>query len=289
MWDRAELKKLGKASFKKAYGTAVAVCLILSIISGIFTSANNSVNKNQQPQQVQQYENTTYTFLNITDKTMNFSLPVSASSGASVDGINNFTNLITHGAAFAVIIIALCAIFASFILRTVFLLPLAIGSNRFFMELRDNENSTLNSILYIYKQGKLGNAIFIMLLMNVYIFLWSLLLLIPGIIKTYEYRMVPYILSENPGIKPRQAFKLSKEMMTENKMDSFVLDLSFIGWYLLSLLTLGILNVLYVNPYVAATNAELYSALREDVLNRGIADEMDLPGFGKIYTLDGII
>lgn len=286
MWDRTELKERGKASFKKAYGAAVAICLILSIVSGIFTSTSNSIDKKQQ---IEDYEDTSYTFLNITNKTMAFSLPISASSGVPIDGINNFKAIMFNGNAFAVIILMLCIALTSFILRILILLPLAIGSNRFFMELRANENTPLNRILYVYNHGKFGNAVLIMLLMNVYIFLWSLLLIIPGIIKSYEYRMVPYILSENPGIEPKRAFEISKEMMTENKMNSFILDFSFAGWYFLSYFTFGLLNILYVNPYVNATNAELYSVLREDTLNRDIANEMDLPGFSEKDTLDTII
>lgn len=289
MWDRAELKKLGKASFKKAYGTAVVVCLILSIINGIFATSNDSVNKKLKQQLVQEDVNIENAFFNMGDIVTDFTFPVTAGSGASADGINNITGFIAKGAPSAIIILSLCAMFASLVLRILILAPLAIGSNRFFMELREDETTPQNRLFYIHNHGKLGNTILIIVLMNIYIMLWSLLLVIPGIIKTYEYRMVPYILCENPGIEPRRAFKLSKEMMTENKMDSFILDLSFIGWYLLSILTLGILNVFYINPYVAATNAELYAALREDVLNRGIADEIDFPGFVKIDTLDAIM
>lgn len=289
MWNRIELKERGKASFKKAYGTAIAVCLILSVISGIFTTVKTSTNKTQQPHIVQQTENIKDSFLNIADKAVRFSVPVISSSGLNRSGINAIVPLITSGTAFATIILTLCAVLATLILHFVVLVPLLIGSNRFFMKLRDNKSTQLNNILYIYEQGKFANAVLIMVLMSVYTLLWTMLLIIPGIIKFYEYRMIPYILSENPGIKPSRAFKLSKEMMSGNKMDLFLLDLSFMGWYFLSYFTLGLLNILYVNPYVNATNAELYSVLREDVLNRDIADEIDLPGFSEIDTLDIIM
>ncbi|MEA5085279.1 MAG: DUF975 family protein [Lachnospiraceae bacterium] len=286
MWDRGEIKALGKASFKRAYSTAVIVCLILSIINGIFTSANSSVNKRHK---VQTNEITNNTFIDISETISSYTSSVTASSGALADGTNDVILFIRNGAASAVILFALCATFASLILRLFILGPLSIGSNRFFMELRENENTPLDRILYIYKEGNLGNSVLTIFLMNLYITLWALLLFIPGIIKTYEYRMVPYILCENPRIERKRAFKLSKEMMTDNKMDSFILDLSFIGWWILSLFTAGILGVLYVNPYMAATNAELYAALREDVLNRNIADETDFPGFGKIDAFDPIM
>lgn len=286
MWDRGELKKLGKESFKRAYGTAVVVCLILSIINGIFTSANSSVNKRHK---VQTNEITNNTFIDISETISSYTSSVTASSGAMADGTQDIVTFVSKGVASTIILFALCATFASLILRLFILGPLSIGSNRFFMELRKNENTPLDRILYIYKEGNLGNSVLTIFLMNLYITLWALLLFIPGIIKSYEYRMIPYILCENPGIERKRAFKLSKEMMTDNKMDTFILDLSFIGWFILSLFTAGILSVLYVNPYQSATNAELYAALREDVLNRGLADETDFPGFGKNDTFDPIM
>ena len=102
-------------------------------------------------------------------------------------------------------------------------------------------------------------------LQNLFIFLWSLLLIIPGIVKSYQYRMIPYLLAEDPNLSFSEATRLSTEMMSGEKRDAFVLDLSFLGWQLLSCITCGILGVFYVNPYVQATNAELYVALKENV------------------------
>ena len=104
-----------------------------------------------------------------------------------------------------------------------------------------------------------------MFLRNIYNALWYLTI-IGGVIKTYEYRMIPYIIAEHPKIKRKEAFKLSKQMMKGNKWRTFVLDLSFFGWNLLSVLTFGLLSLLYVNPYNSATFAELYSYLREKAI-----------------------
>ena len=106
--------------------------------------------------------------------------------------------------------------------------------------------------------------------MDLFTYLWSLLFVIPGIIKGYEYRMIPYILAENPGIDYREAFAASKQMMDGNKWKAFVLDLSFFGWNFLSIFTCGILAIFYVMPYIYMTNAELYVALKEITFgNRG--------------------
>lgn len=103
-----------------------------------------------------------------------------------------------------------------------------------------------------------------MFLRGLYIFLWSLLLFIPGIIKSYEYRMVPYLLSECPQMGSSEAFRVSKEMMYGQKMEAFILDLSFIGWEILSVCTCGLVGLFFVNPYKYATNAELFLELKRN-------------------------
>ncbi len=95
-----------------------------------------------------------------------------------------------------------------------------------------------------------------------YILLWSLLLIVPGIIKAYEYRLVPYLLAENPAMDRKECLARSKAMMDGEKWNTFLLDLSFVGWGLLGLLTLGVLNVFYVEPYYQLTTAALYCALK---------------------------
>ena len=85
---------------------------------------------------------------------------------------------------------------------------------------------------------------------------------IPGIVKSYEYRMIPYIMAEHPELSYKEAFRMSKEMMQGNKWSAFVLDLSFLGWHILGIMTLGILEIFYVAPYVAMTDAYLYKTLK---------------------------
>jgi uncharacterized membrane protein len=97
---------------------------------------------------------------------------------------------------------------------------------------------------------------------TIFLILWSLLLIIPGIVKYYEYLMVPYLLAENPYLSREEAFAESKRMMDGEKWNAFVLDLSFLGWILLSELTAGLVGVFYVNPYVNGTHAALFEALR---------------------------
>jgi uncharacterized membrane protein len=107
----------------------------------------------------------------------------------------------------------------------------------------------------------IGTKFIATLLVSLYTFLWSLLFIIPGIIKSYSYAMTPYILLDRPELSATDAIKESEKMMDGHKMDLFILDLSFIGWVLLSMLTCGIL-VLYVEPYMMATKAAFYLELK---------------------------
>ncbi len=102
-----------------------------------------------------------------------------------------------------------------------------------------------------------------MLLQKVYIFLWTLLLIIPGIIKAFSYAMTSYILKDNPEIKNNEAIEKSMQMMQGHKMDLFLLYLSFIGWAILSVLTLGI-GFIFLTPYVNAAVSHFYEDLKEE-------------------------
>ncbi|MBO5967401.1 MAG: DUF975 family protein [Clostridia bacterium] len=115
------------------------------------------------------------------------------------------------------------------------------------------------------------------LLVSLYTFLWSLLFIIPGIVKSYSYAMTPYILLDRPELSATDAIKESEKMMNGHKMELFILDLSFIGWILLSMITCGIL-VLYVEPYMMATKSAFYLELKGPDPEPAVEEEQ------QIYT-----
>ena len=115
--------------------------------------------------------------------------------------------------------------------------------------------------------------------MMVLLMMLSLLLLIPYVIKSYQYGFVKYLLADNPQLKGTRARQLSTMLTNGEKGSIFVLDLSFIGWYLLGALCLG-LGHLFVNPYYEATRAELYIFLRERAIQNGLIDPREL----NLYT-----
>ena len=137
--------------------------------------------------------------------------------------------------------------------------PIEIGTKRFFLGSL-TEDTQIKEILFAFDNGY-KNIVKILFIRDLKIFLWSLLLIIPGIVKAYEYRMIPYLLAENPELTEDEVFRLSRQMMNEQKLEAFVLDLSFIGWELLSGITLGIVGAFYVQPYVNLTDAALYDTL----------------------------
>ena len=137
-----------------------------------------------------------------------------------------------------------------------------VGEQYYFIK-NHNGNPGLSEIFQGFK-GNYLNVVKIMLIMELKIMLWLLLLVVPGIIKAYEYSMIPFLLAENPNITTDEAFSLSKQMTTGQKMDLFVLDLSFLGWYFLGFLCFGI-GALFVKPYDVATFTEVYLILKESV------------------------
>ena len=108
---------------------------------------------------------------------------------------------------------------------------------------------------------KYGRNIGTLLLVGIKIVLWSVLFVIPGIIKTYEYAIIPYILADDPEISSKDAFKKAKQMMKGNKWRMFKLEFSFIGWFILCVLTFGI-GTFFLIPYVNAASAEFYVELK---------------------------
>lgn len=117
-----------------------------------------------------------------------------------------------------------------------------------------------------------GPCVILYLLTNVFIFLWSLLFVIPGIIKGLSYSMGFYILAEHPEMSATEALNESKRIMVGHKGDLFVLYLSFIGWALLAIPTFGLIYI-WLIPYMSMTTANFYNAIKPQVQNMGYSSE----------------
>ena len=154
----------------------------------------------------------------------------------------------------SVLLIIICVLLDIFIFN-----PLQIGCYAFFKDNVKTHSAELDTLKVGFTDY--GHKFCTMLVMSIYLFLWTLLLIIPGIIKSYSYRMVPFIVQDYPDLSAKEVINKSREMMDGQKMETFKLDLSFIGWFLLSLVTLGIVGIFWTNPYFYNTNAALYRRL----------------------------
>lgn len=266
MWTRKELKEKGRSRFQANYWKGVLVALILTIVLGgsggsgggnSYNGAKNSVNNIKQEVN---YDNGNSASHNEAQKEIG---EATNEVDEVIKGIKDQMGpeVVAAMAAFSVIIfIVLFIVLAIAICMDVFLFnPLEVSCQNYFVTNLD-EDAPLNTLSVGFSKSY-KNIVDVMFFRDLFTVLWTLLLIVPGVIKSYEYRMIPYLLTENPDLSREEAFEISKKMMMGNKWDAFVLDLSFIGWGILNALTCGILGIFFVNPYKYQTNAALYDAL----------------------------
>lgn len=246
-WDRATLKEYAKTALKPYYWWAVLASLIVAVLcSGFSNGASNSgITVTYEHNEIQ----------------------------TEFGGL--FGMLAPFIGIAAVLMCAIAIVYSIFIAN-----PLHVGLNRFYMENRFKGGNApagnLAALLHGFSGGNYMNVVKTLFFRDLYIALWSLLFIIPGIIKTYEYAMVPYILAENPDIPKERAFQLSKEMMMGRKWDAFVFGLSFLGWQILA--SMLIVGGVFLNPYVEAAHCEMYLWLRYDALYNNYAHPQELNG-----------
>lgn len=239
MWNRKELKAKGKAAFRANYWRSLLVALIMvAIFGGGAAVVGNSVSQTGAEQEI-----------NVTD---------TAELTQALEEIppEALVTILLAILGVAAVASALMALVSALLFN-----PLKVGCQRFFL-VNSDAPAGFSELAFGYK-ADYGNMVKTLLLKDIFVFLWSLLFGIPGVVKSYSYRMTPFILAENPSMGSREAISRSVRMMRGQKWRAFILDLSFIGWDILSVITCGVVGLLYSNPYQFATNAELYKALRD--------------------------
>ena len=174
--------------------------------------------------------------------------------------VGMITGLLAGIATVVILIVLVAKVFVGNLLK--------MGGYRFFI-LNQTAQPGIGTLLDGFRSGHYVNIVLTMFLRDLFTTLWSLLLVVPGIVKHYEYLMVPYIIAENPAMDYKEAFQISKQMMDGEKMEAFIMDLSFLGWYLLSAVTCGLLAIFYVNPYVQASFAEMYTFNKQKAYQDG--------------------
>lgn len=230
MWTRAELKEKSKVILKQNYWKCVIVGLILGVVmnAGSYSAGRGAKQKIED-------------------------------AGGPAAILDPAVLGIMMG---AITIIILISVIINLVLTILVWNPIEVGCERFFIKSQEQDNPQIDEVGFSFRNGyaHIGGIMFMQTLFTV---LWSLLFIIPGIVKGYEYMMIPYLLAENPDMNREEAFAKSKAMMDGNKWNAFVLDLSFLGWMILGSITYNVLNVFYVYPYMYLTKAELYRTLRD--------------------------
>lgn len=285
MLNRKDLKEESKYFIEKSYwkNVLVALLLLFALSGGVLGSSsatsffNNSYN-NEEYEENQEYVSNfmNQLFIKNSDSSLDIAMTSVTSEMAYYAGdayLNTFSMIFIFIVIF-VLIFALIYLFITIVFETFILHPLEIGCRSYFVNAIQN-NADLKLLSAGFDHNYMKN-VKILFLRSLYIFLWSLLFFIPGIIKSFEYMMVPYIIKEYPEMEAKEVFALSREMMTGNKLFAWVLKLSFIGWEILSFCTFGILGVLYVNPYKYITEANFYTKLKKPIKEEfnEISDEM---------------
>lgn len=252
-WTRSDLKWRAKEAFRNNYWAAVLVSLILAIVM-----AYGGKGAAQSGASAAKSDYNYYASIYDSDG-------VTSYAGHIFRGMNSPWGLILALAgASAIVAVALIGVILHFFVGNV----LEVGARGFYIENLYSKPG-IGRVFGAFTSGNYGNVVKIMFCRDLFTFLWSLLFIIPGIVKSYEYRMVPYLIAEYPNMDRREAFARSREMMYGQKWDTFILDLSFILWNTLSALTFGIAGLFYVSPYKDATSAELYDTLAAGMPGNG--------------------
>lgn len=149
------------------------------------------------------------------------------------------------------------------------LMPLQVGFYNAYKDLFISGADALTRNMFKIGFGRWGHNMWGTLLMGIFTFLWTLLMIIPGLVKSFAYMLTPFILVDNPELSANEAINLSKKMMKGHKFDLFFLELSFIGWILLGVLTLGI-GYFWLVPYIYTTVAAFYQDVKSEYESRNV-------------------
>lgn len=265
MWTRKSVKQKGKKAFLGNYWKCILVAIILSIAIGAgsygagsgssLSSTFTNIISHTEDDDRNVDRTVEYTDDDGTSHKVTFDVDLADPVSVDQEDVNILIGFLVVGAVAYIVIMAFALAFKYFLM-----IPFDYGCRKFFRKNLD-EPAKLSNIVYVF-DSHYKNIVKTAFLTDLFIWLWSLLFIVPGIIKSYSYRLVPYIMSENPEMNFRDAQAESARLMKGNKWKSFVLDLSFIGWDILTLMTWGFLEIFFVGPYKASTDAALYESIK---------------------------
>ena len=288
MWIRSELKQRAKDNLKRYRRSAILACLILLVLQMLAGTGNSNSSATSS-------SNSTYNYMYNEDIYDNQEDDSGAAYGLYTDdsflsgiandsegalnyleeyvmnesGLGMFSSILTTELVFMGILLAILRVILNFVIIN----PVIVGHASFFYKNR-YEKTSVGELAFAFNREELFPVVKTMFLRDLYVTLWTLLLIIPGIVKNYAYRMVPFILSEYPQMSAKEALRLSDEMTRGHKAKMFILDLSFFGWYLLGAITFGLSDIVFTTPYVYATEAELYHVLKEPFIKQSYEEHV---------------
>lgn len=268
MWTCGLLKQNARQALGGKYWRCLLACLIAALLGGsnAFTIASGMNESGRE------------TISSLTEPSVWTGNPPDLSNYPS----EYIATVLWIVGAFA-FIFALIGMVISYAYRAFVGNPVRIGLSRYLMENRQSR-SHLGTIFSTFRRPYL-NLVKAQIVTDLKILLGCILFLIPGIIWRYQYALVPYLLAENPYMSSRRVRELSRQIMQGEKWHLFLLQLSFIGWYLLCMFTFGF-GILFLSPYYHATMAEFYAAMRSKAFAYGLSDSSELGGF-VLYDADG--
>lgn len=268
MWTRKELKERAKEALKRNYWKIVLVSLIGMLIGGGLGSSGISGGGSDIRDMAS--DNVKEHFTEHENDDVDWEGAEAVLDDIQID-IRPQDIVAVAFTVIVVLIVAAIVLAIGIALDVLLLNPVQVGINRFMVKSLD-DTARIAEVGYTFDHNY-KNGVKVMFFKDLYVVLWSLLFIVPGIYKAYQYRMVPYILGENPDMTYQEVLQRSKDMMDGQKWDAFVLDLSFILWHMLGGITCGLAEIFYVAPYVNLTDAALYSRLSR----KDLADAQPVP------------
>ena len=268
MWTRKELKERAKEALKRNYWKIVLVSLIGMLIGGGLGSSGISGGGSDIHDMAS--DNVKEHFTEHENDDVDWEGAEAVLDDIQMD-IRPQDIVAVAFSVIVVLIVAAIVLAIGIALDVLLLNPVQVGINRFMVKSLD-DTARIAEVGYAFDHNY-KNGVKVMFFKDLYVVLWSLLFIVPGIYKAYQYRMVPYILGENPDMTYQEVLQRSKDMMDGQKWDAFVLDLSFILWHMLGGITCGLAEIFYVAPYVNLTDAALYSRLSR----KDLADAQSVP------------
>lgn len=308
METRSELKKRARKNLKKHYPIFLVACVIAAFIGTEFAGSLNITKVQKFPETVitdsknidkaveealngkeqESKERTDKLKQEIIEKDkQDTSKILGRSRGVFASIVNDFStesiyvtfivgmnSIIGHPNTTSIILI-ICSLLLSFILWFFLGNLYQVISRRIFLEGRGYKKVPMQRFLFLLRIKKWTKTAWTMFVTTAFYSLWSLTI-VGALVKRYSYMLVPYIVAENPNIKTLDAINLSRRMMYGHKWECCKLELSYFGWMILGIFTLGITETLYSNPYKVATMTEYFVSLRK------LAKEKNIPGVEKL-------